>query len=171
MTLEMIAVLVGYLVPVNERSGRRDRIMAKAAKLVTVKATTVRVSPVGISVTGADTDNASDRLAGLMARNNGKALRDDSERRADKGAVLAGIACLVRTGTPMTLADARKAYRAGTLAHVVAPISAVTTGTTPASANMALDRDARAFGADGFTVRCFAGEGDTLVLYAGKPKG
>jgi len=145
--------------------------MAKATKLVTVKATTVRVSPVGISVTGADTDSASDRLAGLMARNNGKALRDDADRRADKGAVLAGIACLVRTGTPLSLAEARSAYRAGTLAHVVAPISAVTTGTTPASANMALDRDARAFGADGFTVSCFAGEGDTVVLYAGKPKG
>jgi hypothetical protein len=144
--------------------------MAQTTKLVTVKATTVRVSPNGVKVTGADTALASDRLAGLLAHNNGKALREDADRQADRGAVLAGVAALVRAGVPMALSEARKAYRTGSLAHVVAPIGAVTTGTTPASANMALDRDAKAFGATTVTVRCFDGGNGTVILYAGHPK-
>jgi hypothetical protein len=145
--------------------------MAKMPKLVTVKGATVRVSSHGVKITGADTDRASDRLAGLLSANNGKTLREDADRQADRGAVLAGIAALVRTGVPaMSLADARQAYRAGTLAHVIAPWTAVTTGTTAASANMALDRDARAFGADGVTARAFdAGDG-AVVIYIGPAK-
>ena len=143
-----------------------------ASRLVTVKGTTVRVSPSGLKVTGADTALASERLAGLLAANNGKHLREDAERQADRGAVLAIIAALVRLApAPVTLAEARQAYRAGTLVGGIAPREAVSTGAAPSAVNMATDRDAKAFGADGFTVRAFdAGDG-RVVLYVGPLKG
>lgn len=143
-----------------------------AQRLVTVKGATVRVSPIGLKVTGADTAKASDRLAFLLGRNNGAHLRDDADRQADRGAVLAGCHALIRVGEQVaSLAEARNAHRNGTLKCVTAPVTAITTGDTPASVNMALDRDARAFGSgETETLRAFIIDGQA-VIYLGPPKG
>jgi hypothetical protein len=142
-----------------------------AQRLVTVKGATVRVSPVGLQVTGADTAKASDRLAFLTGRNNGAHLRNDDDRKADRGAVLAGCHALIRTGQMVpSLAEARNAYRNGSLKCVTAPVTAITTGGTPASVNMALDRDAKAFGSGMMeTLRAFIIDGQAII-YLGSPK-
>lgn len=143
-----------------------------AKRLVTVKGTTVRVSPIGLQVTGADTAGASDRLAYLLSRNNGLHLREDADRQADRGAVLAGCHALIRVGQQVpSLSEARSAHRNGTLACVTAPVTAITNGGTPASVNMALDRDAKAFGSgETETLRAFIIDGQA-VIYLGPPKG
>lgn len=140
------------------------------AKPVTIKLVTARVTTAGVTITGADTGAASERLTFLMGQNNGATLRDDSTRRDDRGAILAGCHALLRSASPVDgLATARKAHKSQVLACVTAPVSAITTGTTPASINMALDRDAKAFGATGVTLRAFVVNG-MAVIYVGKPK-
>lgn len=139
-------------------------------KAVTIKSVTARVTTTGVTITGADTGAASQRLTFLMGQNNGATLREDSARRDDRGAILAGCHALLRSASPVDgLATARKAHKANALACVTAPVSAITTGTTPASVNMALDRDAKAFGADGATLRAFVING-MAVIYVGNPK-
>ena len=143
-----------------------------AKRLVTVQGTTVRVSPIGLKVTGADTAKASERLAFLLGRNNGAHLRENADRQADRGAVLAGCHALIREGKQGAgLKEARNAHKGGTLKCVIAPVTAITTGSTPASVNMALDRDAKAFGSgETETLRAFIIDGQA-VIYLGKPKG
>jgi len=141
-------------------------------KLVTIQTATVNVTASGIKVTGEATTAASKRLTDLMAHNNGKTLREDSERRTDRGAALANIyALLSASAKPLSLAEARSEFRSGALAHVVAPISLFTTGTTPASVNMALDRDAKAFGfGQKTTARAFTLDNKMVVIYCGNAK-
>jgi hypothetical protein len=159
-----------------------------AGKL-TIKGATVRVAPEGgLKFTREDIAPANERLATLAAANNGKHLRCDAgecgacdacERRADRGAVLLLAKAMVRlalTGAiaPVSLPEARTLYGAGRLACTVAPFATVSTGASAASVNMALDRDARAFGGgDKFTLRAFAMPGDKrrIVVYVGYPKG
>lgn len=145
-------------------------------KAVTVKGATARVTPIGVTVTGADSDAASVRVTTLANANNGKSLRDDAERFADRGAVAANIHAMVRmtlAGTIVptaTLTEARTAMRDGKLRGVRFPIATITTGKSASAVNMKLDSEAKWAGADGFTVRAMdAGNGE-IFAYIGKPK-
>jgi len=141
-------------------------------KLVTIKTATANVTASGIRMTGEATTAASERLAALMAHNNGKDLREDAERRRDRGAALANIHALLSVASkPLSLAEARSAFKDGALPNIIAPWSLFTKGSSAASVNMALDRDAKAFGfGQKTTARAFTLDDKNVVIYCGQPK-